>query len=806
MHMRNQNTEERLEMPAAERTGEPELQTSMLNAIFNSIPDLIFCKDENLLFTRVNKSMERFFNRAESDIVGKEETEGLGMAAETAQDHDELEQLLIRKNQTVKFEEVLQDADGNEVIFETVKSTIMENGRIAGVLGIARDISEHKAAEQAANNANQAKSEFLAAMSHEIRTPLNAIIGLTDLSLENSKLDKETYANLEKISSAGMVLLSTVNDILDISKIEAGKFEIVPVVYDIPSLINDTVTQSIMHKGEKPIEFALKIDGNLPSQLFGDELRIKQILNNLLSNAFKYTKEGSVELGVSCTQGAGASGGTAAQGGTASGTAGGDSAAQDPAAAGGTVWMTAYIKDTGIGINPEHVERIFDNYTQMNMHANREIMGTGLGLSIVKKMVELMNGSISVESEYGRGSVFTVSIPQSFVSSDTIGAEMAENLAKFRYFEQRRRQNSRLTRMQLPNAHVLIVDDVAFNLDVAKGLMKPYGMKIHCMTSGQQAIAAIRSGKVRYDAVFMDHMMPVMDGIETVRHIRDIDTEYARSVPIIALTANAVSGNEDMFLKNGFQAFISKPIEVSRLDAVIRQWVRDRAQDQQEQPARSSAEHHNVREARSGNERRSATVRRSGLDRRLFGDLFYELNVGQGVEKYGDKESYLNILRSYASNTKAELEKVRNPDETDLDSYKIVVHGIKGSSRGIFAKIVGQKAEALELAAIEGNYGFIIANNPGFIETAGKLISDLEAVLQRIDTDNQKQKKSYPDKETLARLRDACRDFDVDGANAEIEKLEQYEYVYDDDLIVWLRQNVDVTAFRKITDKLSYLD
>ena len=558
LFLRKRHTGKRLEKIVTERTNELELQTSMLNAIFNSIPDLMFCKDENLLFTRVNSSMERFFNRDESSILGKGEVEGLKMSDEIAQEHDELEKILIRKNQTFKFEETMQDADGNEVIFETVKSTIMQNGKITGLLGIARDISEHKAAEQAANNANQAKSEFLAAMSHEIRTPLNAIIGLTDLSLENRRLDKETTSNLEKINSAGMILLSTVNDILDISKIEAGKFELVPVVYDIPSLINDTVTQSIMHKEEKPIDFILSIDASLPSQLFGDELRIKQVLNNLLSNAFKYTKEGAVELGVSCSY------------------ASGEEEAEE-----GVVWMTAYVRDTGIGVSPENISRIFDNYSQMNMRANREIMGTGLGLSIVKKMVELMNGSISVQSEYGMGSVFTVKIPQDFVSAEVIGPEMAENLAKFQYYEHKRRQNSKITRVQLPYAHVLIVDDVAFNLDVAKGLMKPYGMKIHCMTSGQQAIDAIRSGKVRYSAVFMDHMMPGMDGIEAVRRIREIDSDYARTVPIVALTANAVSGNEDMFLENGFQAFISKPIEVSRLDAVIRQWVRDREQEQE---------------------------------------------------------------------------------------------------------------------------------------------------------------------------------------------------------------------------------
>ena len=781
LFLRKRYRGKRLERLVAERTGELEFQTSMLSAIFDSIPDLIFCKDVDLLFTRVNNSMERFFDRQESDVVGKDEVGGLLMTDEIAREHDEVERRLIKENQTVKFEERLSDAKGNEVIFETVKSPLMQNGRIIGILGIARDISDHKLAEDAANNANRAKSEFLAAMSHEIRTPLNAIIGLTDLSLESGKLDRENYANLEKINNAGMLLLSTVNDILDISKIEAGKFELVPVVYDIPSLINDTVTQSIMHKGEKPIEFFLNIDGNLPAQLFGDELRIKQILNNLLSNAFKYTKEGTVELGVSCSY-----------------------ELEENAGGNGRVLMTAYVKDTGMGISSENIDRIFDNYSQMNMRANREIMGTGLGLSIVKKMVELMDGATTVESEYGKGSIFTVKIPQKFVSKETIGSEMAENLAKFQYYEQKRRQNSKLTRIQLPYAHVLIVDDVAFNLDVAKGLMKPYGMKIHCMTSGQQAIDAIRNEKVRYNAIFMDHMMPGMDGIEAARLIRELGTDYAKTVPIIALTANAVSGNEGMFLDNGFQAFISKPIEVNRLDSIIRQWVRDREQEDAHQ--QSVAGKNGSPDARSGYDRRTDVIRRSGIDRRVFGELFYELKVSESVEKYGDREVYLSILHSFVANTKLELDKVREVSNTTMSDYRIIVHGIKGSSRGIYAEIVGQKAESLERAAKEGNYKFISENNRDFIETAEKLIASLEDILKKVDMNKQKPKKHSPDKYTLTRLLNACKNYDIDGANAIIEELEQYDYAFDGDLVAWLRQHVDVTAFRKITEKLSYLE
>ncbi|MCL1941926.1 MAG: ATP-binding protein, partial [Synergistaceae bacterium] len=242
-------------------------------------------------------------------------------------------------------------------------------------LDISATAAKLEVALSEARNANQSKSNFLARMSHEMRTPLNAILGLSELSLEAGGLNDEDYANLEKISNSGITLLSTVNDILDISKIEAGKLVLVPVKYDVPSLLNDTITQSITHIEDKRVEFVLNIDESLPIELFGDDLRVKQIFNNLLSNAFKYTKEGTVELGVHCDRD------------------------------GETVWMTAWVRDTGIGIKPDDMNKLFSEYTQMDLESNRSIMGTGLGLPITKKMIEMMDGTISAKSEFGLGSV-----------------------------------------------------------------------------------------------------------------------------------------------------------------------------------------------------------------------------------------------------------------------------------------------------------------------------------------------------------------------------------------------------------------
>ena len=395
--------------------------------------------------------------------------------------------------------------------------------------------------------ANKAKSSFLSTMSHEMRTPLNAIIGLTGLSINTEDLSDELAERLEKVHTSGTTLLGIVNDILDISKIESGKFEINPVEYDTPSMINDTVTLNIMRAAEKPIEFKLFVDEKLPETLRGDDLRVKQIFNNLLSNAFKYTNSGTVEWRVSFER------------------------------EGDSVWLVSSVKDSGIGIKPEDLKKLFSDYSQVNTSASRNVEGTGLGLAITRRLAGMMDGTVTVESAYGEGTVFHVRLRQSFVSDTPIGPAAAKNIMKSRYAASKREAAAKLIRVNMSYARVLVVDDVVINLDVAKGILKSYGIRVDCALSGQEAIDMIKAGSPRYAAVFMDHMMPGMDGIEAARIIREeIGTEYARSIPIIALTANAIIGNEEMFLQKGFQAFISKPIDMMALDSILRRWVRDK--------------------------------------------------------------------------------------------------------------------------------------------------------------------------------------------------------------------------------------
>jgi signal transduction histidine kinase/CheY-like chemotaxis protein len=425
---------------------------------------------------------------------------------------------------------------------------------IIAYIFIKKSFREVALLKEVAESNSRAKSDFLANMSHEMRTPMNVIVGLTDLMLEEEKPVniKET---LEKINTAGNTLMGLINDVLDISKVEAGRMDLMPAQYDVASLLNDIIALNIIRIEEKPIMFKLDINEDLPSSLIGDDLRVKQILNNLLSNAFKYTKEGTVTLGVAATGGA-------------------DCRRDDD-----NVWVSFYISDTGIGIRQKDIEKLFNDFNQVDTKANREIEGTGLGLSITRKLVEMMDGEISMESEYGKGSTFRVRIRQGFVTDKPIGKETVESLRSFRYADKKKQIQEKLVRSDLSYAKVLVVDDFQTNLDVAAGMLRKYKMRVDCVTSGKEAVALIAAGESVYDAIFMDHMMPGMDGIEAVKAIRGLGTEYVKNIPIIALTANVVAGNEQMFLDNGFNAFLPKPFNVMSLDSIIQKWVRDKGRE-----------------------------------------------------------------------------------------------------------------------------------------------------------------------------------------------------------------------------------
>ena len=697
-----------------------------------------------------------------------------------------------------------QKRDGTPIPAEVTLVRVAHGSEYV-VAAYVRDMREQKRMMDEINeimlnlqSANTAKSAFLAKMSHEMRTPLNAIIGLSGLALEDETVQEEARQNIEKVNTAGETLLHTVNDILDISKIEAGRLELVPVKYDMPSLINDTATQSAMHIEEKPIEFVLDIDPGLPTQLYGDDLRIKQVFNNLLSNAFKYTKEGIVEFGIRCDY-------------LDDGSSGKDMTPCDGSDAANAadcrkVRLIAWVRDSGIGIKPENVGLLFEEFVKVDEQTNRQIMGTGLGLPITKKLVEMMDGTVTVESEYGKGSTFIVSLTQGFVTDTVIGPDLVRSLKSFSYTDHRRRSNSGMVRIRLPYAHILVVDDTITNLDVAKGLMKPYGMKIDCVTSGPEAIEAVSNDTVRYDAIFMDHMMPGMDGIEATKHIRDLGTSYAKEVPIIACTANAIAGSAEIFLEKGFQAFLSKPIDIAKLDEIIKNWVRDKEREQNYFDREMVLDGELLPDIRSGSDRRTIMSRRSGFDRRVFGVLFDDINVSKGINRFGgDRDIYIGILRSYALNTTALLDALKNVDSGSIAEYAIVVHGIKGSSRDIFAETAGEMAEELEIAAKNGDFGFVTEKNPAFVETLEKLISGIEEALRIVDEGDEKPVKDEPDRKLLKRLIIACDNYDMAVVDEVMAEIENYRYEADDGLGVWLRECAARMDFAEISEKLKTL-
>ncbi|MDR0322736.1 MAG: transporter substrate-binding domain-containing protein [Treponema sp.] len=557
MFYRSRNEEKRLAKLVKE-------ETATISAILEATPDHLFCKDINRRFTRCNKKFSDYHNIRSADILGKTEEDVFGEPSELTTSLSAIENKIFNEKTMHIKDNKVPAPDGSVHLFETIRAPLILDEKVIGLVGLGRDITMRKTAEEDARKssaeamkayaqaeyATKAKSRFIANMSHEMRNPMNVIIGLTGLLLEEENTPDKTKDTLEKINTAGNTLMGLISNVLDISKVESGKMELIPVQYDVPSLLNDVITLNIIHLEDKPITFKLDIDENLPLMLFGDDIRIKQILNNLLSNSFKYTKRGRITLSANCSK--------------------------DKVG----VWLSFCVSDTGIGIHKEDMPKLFSDYNQVDVSAHRGIQGTGLGLSITKKIVELMDGGISVESEYGKGSAFRVRIRQGFVSSRTIGKETAGNLRTFRYTDKEKQGHEKLERADLSYARVLVVDDFPTNLDVAAGMLRKYKMHVDCVMSGQEAVDRIAIGAPAYDAIFMDHMMPGMDGIEATAAIRALNTNYAKNIAIIALTANAVAESEKMFLENGFDAFLPKPFNTMSLDSVVQRWVRDLTKEQ----------------------------------------------------------------------------------------------------------------------------------------------------------------------------------------------------------------------------------
>jgi signal transduction histidine kinase/CheY-like chemotaxis protein/HPt (histidine-containing phosphotransfer) domain-containing protein len=614
-----------------------------------------------------------------------------------------------------------------------------------------------------AESASQAKSTFLAQMSHEIRTPMNAIIGMSELALREEGHPRLMTEYIQDIRQAGLNLLTIINDILDFSKIEAGNLEIVPVSYSLSSLVNDVISLVRLRIGEKGLIFIVTVEASLPEKLFGDETRVRQILLNLLSNAIKYTHQGYVHLTLKGYPGE------------------------------GNVFSLCFeVIDSGIGIKTKDTEHLFENFVRVDSERNKTIEGTGLGLSITHSLCRMMGGDISVSSEYGQGSVFTVHILQSrtedrilasvenpaakrsllfyehpvyaesvrhtlenmevsvkmctqrddffreletgaytFVFVSNLLAAETANLVKDRNLKttpvlledwgkndavkdilripmpaytvplanilngniRPERRVSKRVRFIAPRVHALLVDDIATNLKVAAGLLVLYQIKVDTALSGINAIELVQ--QKNYDIVFMDHIMPGMDGIKATARIRALGGRF-RELPIIALTANAVSGMREMFLQNGFNDYLAKPIEMARLDDVLRTWIPAEKQEPAGLPSPKP-----VTEARDNPV--SAADSRPGqkILPSAASPIFIEgVDTGRGITMIGGSEGvYREILGLYCKDVEDRIDILKKaPDAEGLSLFVTQVHALKSASANIGAALVSEEAALLEAA------------------------------------------------------------------------------------------------------------
>jgi len=695
------------------------------HSILDAIPLPISVTDSQMNWKFVNMAVENFLGIKRADMLGKPCSNWNADICNT--DNCGIE-CIKRGNKLTYFN---QNNSSFKVDVEILKDL---NGETAGYIEIVQDVTQIETMakrQAAAESASSAKSTFLANMSHEMRTPMNAMLGIAEIQLQNDNLSEDAANAFSQIYESGDLLLNIINDILDLSKIEAGKFEIIPVNYDIPSLINDTAQLNRLRFESSPIEFILNIDENTPHDLSGDEIRIKQILNNILSNAFKYTSKGTVELSVS------------------------SELLQD-----NDVIMIFRISDTGQGMNKAEVEKLFDEYTRFNATANRDKVGTGLGMSISKHLVDLMNGTINVESEPNVGSVFTVRIPQKRNGNSICGAELAKRLHDFRFQGTTLNKKTRFIREYMPYGSVLVVDDVESNIYVAKGMLSPYGLNIDTASSGFEAIEKVKNGSV-YDIIFMDHMMPKMDGIEAVKIIRQSGYNHY----IIALTANVLIGQEKKFLENGFNGFVSKPIDSRELNHYLNDFIRNKKTPEVVQAARQMQQ-----------EKEQAHIKNNS--------------------KITENLSKLKIIFSEdakrAVDTLEELSlKFDNITEDDLKLYIITVHGMKSALANIGEKELSDAALKLERAGYNNDINTIKNNTADLINRLKAMIENTEALNNNSDDMSYLNEKLYD-------IKIACAKFNKTQASEALNALKQKKWPdHISKIIDEISTHISHSAFKK---------
>ena len=544
-----------------------------------------------------------------------------------------------------------------------------------------------------AESANNAKSDFLANMSHEIRTPINAVLGMNEMILreDHKALDvvesdpmlvQDALENISvysgDVKKAGHNLLAIVNDILDFSKIESGKMDIVEAPYQLSSLLNDINNMILFKAQDKGLKFTVEVDPSIPDELSGDEVRVRQILTNLLNNAVKYTDKGSVSLKL-----------------------------RSKVSGEGRVSLTIIVWDTGIGIRPEDKEQLFVKFERFEMERNSTVEGTGLGLAITKRLIDLMGGTIEVESEYGKGSIFTVNIPQKVENDTPIGdfqTRLKENLPGDMPYREM---------FRAPDARILIVDDTRINLTVAVNLLKNTKMKIDTATSGEEAVSM--ASKTKYDVIFMDQRMPGMDGTTAFHRIRETDGGACREVPVICLTADAVIGAKDHYLQEGFSDYLTKPIDNYALEKLLIKYLPDNKiehviDDPSAYEAGASSDDEEFSILRSVGIEPKAGLKYCQNDESLYKTLL-------GEYAYGEIEKAADIQKSY--------------DSENWNDYSIYVHALKSSSKMIGATALSVRAAKLEAAANAGDAATIHTEHDSVMEEYEVVTAVIRSVVSK---------------------------------------------------------------------------
>ncbi len=600
-------------------------------------------------------------------------------------------------------------------------TTVMDRYKeVYCVIYVIHDMTETEKLIREANEANRAKSDFLANMSHEIRTPINAILGLNEIIMKETE-EEAVLDYSSQIVSAGRSLLSIVNDVLDLSRIESGKIEITPQPYKLRDLVNECYNLISIKAYDKSLDLKIDIDETLPSGYIGDGTRIRQVMVNLLSNAVKYTPKGTVRMKIT----------------------------------GYTKDSIFYLKtaviDTGIGIRNEDIAGLFESFKRIDEVRNRRVEGTGLGLSISKSLVDMMDGELSVTSVYGEGSTFTFVIPQQIEDMTPIGRYDPRVIGN--------RQMSHVSSFEAPDARILVVDDVDTNLVVFCGLLKKTKIKIDMASDGFEAIRLAE--KTRYDIIFMDHMMPEMDGVETMRRIKADKIGANRKTPVVMLTANAIYGVKEEYLKQGFDDYISKPLRGEVLEEMVRKYL-EKSTSKNLLKVYTGEEKLNagpdvysgldiyngtdgyLKEKRnessiqkfedllavpdeSRSEEESEDIKKIRAD---FGDL---LDIDTALMYSGnDPELFMEIVKSYRKNDLTEkLE--RFYDQEDYENYRIKVHSLKSSSLNIGAINMSKLATEMDAAIKKGDTHYVILNNENLMNEYKKIIGGLSERLGAAD-------------------------------------------------------------------------